>query len=147
MFLCQVLSSLYTPFTLQVVSPPGRPHLVKRPCPWMFKISCSGFSTVGMCRCFRACEFHTVVTEGVVHGGYKVVIWLSFGETRRHKVSGGIGHFTTCSSDGYWRWVEVNWGCFSVTNICSTVVLLLLMVTHPCPISGCPPVVWTAWTK
>ena len=32
-------------------------------------------------------ECFTMVTEGVVHGVYKVVIWSSFGVIRRHKVS------------------------------------------------------------
>ena len=42
-----------------------------------------------MHRQFHACvyEFLTTVTEGVVHGGYKIVIRLSFGVTGRHKVN------------------------------------------------------------
>ena len=46
----------------------------------MFKISASKFGTVTMRRRFRACtdEFLARVTEGVVHGIYKVVAWLSF---------------------------------------------------------------------
>ena len=38
-----------------------------------------------------------MVTEGVVHGVYKVVTQSSFGVTRarQHKVSGGIGCFAT----------------------------------------------------
>ena len=43
----------------------------------------------------------TKVSKGMVHGVYKVVTQSSFGVTKRHKVSGGIGHFTMCSSDGY----------------------------------------------
>ena len=38
-----------------------------------------------------------MVTEGVVHGVYKVVPQLSFGLLWRHKVTGGIGLFTTVS--------------------------------------------------
>ena len=34
-----------------------------------------------------AYEFPTTVTEGVVHGIHKVVIWPSFGLIRQHKAS------------------------------------------------------------
>ena len=33
-------------------------------------------------------EFLAMVTEGVVHGVYKVVTWSPFGVTWRHKASG-----------------------------------------------------------
>ena len=43
----------------------------------------SEFHTVVMCRGMQACKdkFLAMVTEGVVQGVYKVMIWLSFGET------------------------------------------------------------------
>ena len=46
-----------------------------------FKLSASDFGTVSKRRQFRTCayKFLTTVTEGVVHGVHKVVIWLSFG--------------------------------------------------------------------
>ena len=44
-----------------------------------------------------------MLTEGVVHGVHKVMTRASFGVTRRHKMSGGIGRFATCSSDNYRR--------------------------------------------
>ena len=55
----------------------------------MFKISTSEFCITGMCRGMRACsdEFLATVTEGVVHGVYKVVTRLSFSVTRWHEVS------------------------------------------------------------
>ena len=42
----------------------------------MFEISASDFVTMSMHRRFPACayEFFTMVTEGVVHGVYEVVI-------------------------------------------------------------------------
>ena len=42
----------------------------------LFKISTPEFSTVGMCRQFHACPytFLTTVTNGAVHGVYKVDI-------------------------------------------------------------------------
>ena len=45
-----------------------------------FKISTSEFGTVGMGRRIRACtnEFLATITEGVVHGVYKVVTRSSF---------------------------------------------------------------------
>ena len=44
-----------------------------------------------MHRQMRACtdEFLSTVTEGVVHGVYKVVAQPSFGITLKHKASGG----------------------------------------------------------
>ena len=47
----------------------------------LFKISASDIDTVSMHRsfCTWAYQFLTVVTEGVVHGIHKVVIWSSFG--------------------------------------------------------------------
>ena len=62
----------------------------------MFKISTSEFGTVFMRRQMEACtdEFLTRVTEGVIHNVYKMVTWLSFGVTQRHKIS---GHFATVS--------------------------------------------------
>ena len=106
-----------------------------------FKISASEFGTMGMHRQFHtcACEFLTIVTKGVVRGVYKVVIRSSFSVTRLHKVSGGIGRFAM--SHSFRRRVDVNAGCFSVTNICSTIALLLLTVKKSSPISGSPPVV------
>ena len=57
----------------------------------LFKISASDFSTMRMHTQFHACmyEFLTyiMVTEGVVHSVYKIVIRSSFGVMRRHKVS------------------------------------------------------------
>ena len=44
-----------------------------------FKISASEFSTVAMHKRFRAYEFLTMVTEGVVHSVRKVVTRSSFG--------------------------------------------------------------------
>ena len=41
--------------------------------------------------------FFPTVTEGVVHGVYKVVTLSCFGVIRLHKVSGGIGRFATVS--------------------------------------------------
>ena len=43
----------------------------------MFKISASEFSTVSMHRQMQACAdgFLVTVTDGVVHGVYKVVTW------------------------------------------------------------------------
>ena len=38
-----------------------------------------------------------MVTEGVVHGVYKVLARLSFGVTRQHKASGVNEHFATMS--------------------------------------------------
>ena len=57
----------------------------------MFKITTSEFGTVGMCRRMLTCtdEFLATVTEGVVHGVYKVVTGSSIGVARQHKVSGG----------------------------------------------------------
>ena len=49
----------------------------------------------------------SIVTRFVVHGVYKVVIWSFLGVTRLHKVSGGIGHFATCSSNSELRLMEV----------------------------------------
>ena len=166
-----LLSSLicYTTFTLHAVSPAvgrvwwnlpvlGPPSDIRmrpfgsvanRPLPCesygsfrLFKISSSDFCTVGMRRRFCACvyEFLTTVNEGVVHGLHKVVIRSSFGVIRRRKVSSGIGRFIR-------RHPKVSWGCFSVTNVWGTVILLLLTVNKPCPISGRPPVVWTNRTK
>ena len=62
----------------------------------LLKISASDFGTVGMRGQFRAYmnEFLATVTEGVVHGVHKVVIWSSFGVIRRYKVSQGIGCFS-----------------------------------------------------
>ena len=44
-----------------------------------------------------------MVIEGVDHSvyNYKFVTLSSFGVTRRHKVSGGIGCFAMCSSNDY----------------------------------------------
>ena len=55
----------------------------------LFKISTFDFSTVSIHRRFCVCayKFLTTVTEGVVHGVYKVVIWSSFSVIRQHKVS------------------------------------------------------------
>ena len=41
----------------------------------------------------------------------------------------------TCSSENYQRWVDVNGGCLSLTNISITAILPLLTVTQ-CPICG-----------
>ena len=48
----------------------------------------------------RACadEFLATVTEGVVHGVYKVVTRLSFGIIWQHKVSGGKWMFSYCAT-------------------------------------------------
>ena len=80
---------------------------------------------MGMSRRFCTCtyEFRSTVTEGVVHSVHKIVIQSSFGVIQRHKVSQGIGYFAKCLSNGYQRWVQVNGGCFLVTNICSSVIL------------------------
>ena len=50
----------------------------------MFNTSASEFGTVSMYRQIRACtdEFLATVTEGVVHGVYKVMTQSSFGLTR-----------------------------------------------------------------
>ena len=72
--------------------------------------------------------------EDVVHGVHKVVIWLSFGVIRPHKVSRGIGRFAE-------RELSV------IVNIFSTVLRLLLMVKALCPISGHQSVVSTTQTK
>ena len=48
-------------------------------------------------------KFLTTITEGVVHGVYKVVIRSSFCIIQRHKVSSGIGHF----DKGELRLIEV----------------------------------------
>ena len=65
----------------------------------MYKISASESGTTGMVRTMRACanELLALVTEGVVHGAYKVLIRLSFGLSWRHKVSGGTGCFSIVS--------------------------------------------------
>ena len=72
----------------------------------MFKNFVCEFSTVAMWRQFYSYKFLTSVTEGVVHGVHKVVIRLSFGEIRSHKVSGGTctfcqmpitANYTACS--------------------------------------------------
>ena len=75
--------------------------------------------------CAYAYGFLTTVTEGVVHGVHKVAIRLSFGVLQRHKVLD----------------VSVNGGCFTVTNVFSTVIRPLLTVKTPCPIRGRLPVV------
>ena len=46
-----------------------------------------------MCACGDECL--ATVTEGVVHGVYKVVTQSSFGVTRRRKESGIHGRFAT----------------------------------------------------
>ena len=53
----------------------------------MFKISASEFCILGMYRRMQACtdEFLAVVTEDVVHSGYKVVTRACFGVTR-HRI-------------------------------------------------------------
>ena len=60
---------------------------------------------VNMHRRFHTCiyECFTMVTKGVVHSGYKVVIRLPFGVIQRHKMSQGIGCFGMSSSDDYQR--------------------------------------------
>ena len=57
----------------------------------MFKISASEFNTMGMNRWKLVCvdEFLTMVTEGVVHGVYKVMTLSSFGVTWLYKSSVG----------------------------------------------------------
>ena len=110
------LIPVYTPFTLQAVSPTvirvwgNLPVLgslsvismqpcesvVNQPLPcksygsfkWL-KIFTSDFSTVDMLKqfCIWAYEFLTMVTEGVGHGVHKVLILLSFGVIWRHKVT------------------------------------------------------------
>ena len=62
-----------------------------------FEISASGFGTVDMHRrfCVSAFEFLTMVTEGVVHGVHKVVIWSSFSVIQQR--------FATCSYKRYRR--------------------------------------------
>ena len=56
-----------------------------------FNISASEFGSMGMYRRMQACsdEFLATVTEGVVHGVYKVVIQSSSRVIRQHKVNGG----------------------------------------------------------
>ena len=71
----------------------------------MFCISASKYRSVGMRRRMRACAdgFLAIVTEGVVHGEYKVVTRSSLGVTWRHiwrvevKVLFGHRINTTCS--------------------------------------------------
>ena len=64
----------------------------------MFKIFASEFHTMGMRRQMQACidEFLDMVTEGAVHGVYKVVTRVSFGVTWRHKARGGTWMFYHC---------------------------------------------------
>ena len=100
----------YTPFTLQAVSPVVgcvrmRPYdtMVKCPCVSYisfvrFKISASEFGTIGMRRRKQACtdQFLATVTEGVVHGVYKLVTKSSFSLIWRHKVSQSKWIFCHC---------------------------------------------------
>ena len=71
----------------------------------LFTISASDFGTVSMRRRFCACmyKFLTTVTEGVVHGVYKVVIQLSFGAIRQHKVRLGYWFLSSDGNEGELR--------------------------------------------
>ena len=88
----------------------------------IFEVSTSDFGTVSMCIRFRAYvyKFLSMVTEGVVHGVHKVVIWSSFGVIWRHKVRAGISRFTK----GELRLMEV--ASWRLGYTCSAVILLLL---------------------
>ena len=74
----------------------------------MFEVSTSEFGTVSMCRRMQACtdEFSAAVTEGVVHGVYKVVTKLYFGVTQQHNSSGGKWTFRHCVTRSH-----TNLGC------------------------------------
>ena len=67
----------------------------------MFKISASEFGTVE--------EFLATVTEGVIHGVYKVVIRSSFrliGDRRQEEVNrcfGTVSQLPIQTSDGSWK--------------------------------------------
>ena len=72
--------------------------MAKRPLPCesyqsfrLFQISASDFGMRRFCVCTY--KFLTVVTEVVVHGAHKAVVWSSFGVTCQHKVSQGIDPF------------------------------------------------------
>ena len=70
---------------------------------------------------FHRYIFHMAI-DSVVRGLYKVVNRSCFG--------------STCLSDGYRRWVEVNRGYVSVTNVCSTCHCDVVNSFKPCPISA-----------
>ena len=63
--------------------------------------------------------FSYYMTEGVGYSFYKVVSRSRFG--------------SRCSFDGYIRGVNVNGGCLSMIDICTTFMLRLLTVTHCAP--------------
>ena len=69
----------------------------------MFQIFASDLGTVGLSRPKQACagKFLATVTEGVVHGVYKVVTRSSVGVIQRHTASGGTWTVRHCDTRSY----------------------------------------------